>query len=88
MKSFKQYIEEDWKRMAMMGTAAVAAGAATGAITGLGAIPGGIISGLYYGLTDAKDDLKMKSGDWNYNKKEKNNVRRTHAFRPKKISPA
>lgn len=71
MKTFKQYVEEDWKRAALMGGATVAAGAATGALIGLGALPGGIIAGLHYAYRDMKDDLSKKPGDWEYGKAKK-----------------
>jgi hypothetical protein len=72
MKTFSQFIDEGWKRAALVGGTTVAASAATGALSGLGAIPGAIIGGLYYaGSGEMKKDLKKKSGDWNYDKKKK-----------------
>lgn len=61
MKSFRTFIQEDWKRAALVGGTTIGASALTGAATGLGTLPGAAIGAAYYlGSGEAKKDWKHK----------------------------
>lgn len=59
IKSFKQYVKEDWKRAALMGAAATAAGAGTAAAIGFPVVAGAVLAGGQYALS--KSGLRK---DW------------------------
>jgi predicted xylose isomerase-like sugar epimerase len=62
LKSFKQYVKEDWKRAALMGAAATAAGAGTAAAIGFPVVAGAVLAGGQYALSSKglRKDLKRK----------------------------
>jgi hypothetical protein len=56
MKTFKQYITEDWQKAVAMGSIAMAAGAGTAAVIGFPVAAGAAIAGAHYALT--RDGLR------------------------------
>jgi hypothetical protein len=61
-KRFKDFVKEDWKRAALMGAAATAAGAGTAAAIGFPVVAGAVLAGGQYALSKSglAADLKAK----------------------------
>lgn len=61
-KRFKKYVKEDWKRGALMGAAATAAGALTAKMIGFPVVAGAVIAGGHYALSKSglRKDLRHK----------------------------
>jgi hypothetical protein len=62
VKTFKQFVKEDWKRAALMGAAATAAGAGTAAAIGFPVAAGAAIAGGHYLFSKSglRQDLKTR----------------------------
>ena len=60
MKTFRQYVNEDWKRAVAMGSLAMAAGAGTAAVVGFPITAGAALAGAHYALTS--DGLRKDLG--------------------------